>query len=432
MHKILAAIFMIMIFAGAHVALAQPRPIVAVDSIAALEGLDGAKYPNVSVTGYYAGTAKGGGEFVWQPGNASAPDNCTLFEGIGPGRWQRRMGNVLDVTMCGAKWDNNTDDAGAISAAFTAASRAGLTVSCPGGTGNVGATVAPASFARVVFKCQGMEASTINCTMKAGRPCFLFQSPIGTAAIQAPQIYDVSFTAATGPAAPSVIIQYNSVAGGFTDTSSTQNYMMRPIVQRVIVSGGAIAIQCSKCFDGDFSLDTLFNQERHGFDIEGSDWMSIGDAGSNRITNSGDYPIKLVSHGTFGNGDLVSHNDILIPKHGVGAYIYSSARSAYIEKNYFEGRTEGACEIKIDIGAAQAIVRENHVTDRTVKNWLCVVPLLRQGEFSSNITTSHGQGPALFESRGEWKDLLLRHALVHSGNWSEAGFPGSWLAPVLP
>jgi hypothetical protein len=223
-----------------------------------------------------------------------------------------------------------------------------------------------------------------------------------------------------------VVIQYNSIAGGFRDDDSTQNYMMRPIVQRVQISGGGIGIQCSKCFDGDFSLNALSYQGRHGFDIEGSDWMSLGDAGSNRIERTGGPPIRLASHGTFGNGDLVSHNDILWPAPGVDTYVYSSARTTYLEKNYFEGATSGACEITIDTGAAHAVVRDNHVTDRTVKHWLCVVPQLRQADFSDNQTTSHGQGPARFENQGTWKDLFFRHAIVHSGNWSEEGFPSAW------
>ena len=84
-------------------------------------------------------------------------------------------------------------------------------------------------------------------------------------------------------------------------------------------------------------------------------------------------------------------------------YIYSSARTSYLEKNYFEGATSGACEITIDTGAAHAVVRDNHVTDRTVKNWLCVVPQLRQADFSDNQTTSHGQGPARFDNKGSGK-----------------------------
>jgi hypothetical protein len=192
--------------------------------------------------------------------------------------------------------------------------------------------------------------------------------------------------------------------------------MMRPVVQRVQISGGGIAIQCSKCFDGDFSLNYLSFQARHGFDTEGSDWMSVGDAGSNRIAGTGGVPIRLASHGTFGNGDLVTHNDILWPAPGVETYIYSSARTSFLEKNYIEGATKGACEIKIDVGAAHAVVRDNHVTDRTVTNWLCVVPQLRQADFR----------PARFENRGNWKDLIFRHAITHAGNWSEAGFPSAF------
>ena len=152
--------------------------------------------------------------------------------------------------------------------------------------------------------------------------------------------------------------------------------------------------------------------------------MGIGSAGTNRIVNTGDFPIRLVSHGTFGNGNLVVHNDILAPKPGVGAYIYSSARTAYIEKNFMEGTTNGACEIKIDNGSLHATVRDNHVTDSSVANWLCVVPRLAQAEFTDNQTTSYGQGPAHFvDARIGPYNSVLPQVITHFGNWSEAGFP---------
>lgn len=404
-------------------ALAAPRPVLAVDSVAELQAIDGRASPLLQVAGFYPGSTMGGGLFVWRPAG-STPDHCTIFPAKGgDGVWVRRVaGSVLDVTMCGAKWDGVADDAPAFNAAFAVASASGYSLSCPGGIGKIASTVAPARFAGVVLRCQGMATSTLYCTVEA-KPCFRFQNPIGPQAVQAPQLYDFNIIAGRMPHGPSVVIQYNSIAGGFRDDDATQNYMMRPVVQRVQISGGGIGIQCSKCFDGDFSLDALSYQARHGFDIEGSDWMGIGDAGSNRIERSGGIPIVLASHGTFGNGDLVSHNDILWPVAGVEAYIYSSARTSYLEKNYFEGATGGACEIKIDAGAAHVVARDNHVTDRTVRHWLCVVPQLRQADFSDNQTTSHGQGPALFENRGGWKDLMFRHVIVHSGNWSEAGFP---------
>jgi len=396
--------------------------VYSVPSIAAMRSLS-EKYPDLRVTGYYQGSIKGGGDFTWDPASSAPADACTVFAGDSPnGRWLRRLAtSQLDVTMCGAKWDGVSDDAPAINAAFTAASRIGLGLSCPSGTGRIANTVAPASFAGVVFRCQGMRASTIRCAVQK-KPCFLFQNGNGTEEVQAPHIYDLGIIGGSS-AAPSVMIQYNSIAGGFADSPTTQSYMMRPIVQRARFEGGEIGVQCSKCFDGDISLNLFVGQTRHGVNLEGSDWMGVGAGGTNRIVSSGDYPIKIASHGFFGNGDLVAHNDILSPASGVGAYIYSSARTSYIEKNFLEGSTRGGCEIKIDGGALHASVRDNHVTDATVANWLCVVPRLAQAEFTGNQTTSYGQGPARFEGgRGPYNSVMPQ-TIVHFGNWSEAGFP---------
>jgi len=425
-----ALLAMLLCMASWGAAAFPPRPILAVDSVADMQAVDGHRAQLLQVVGFHAGSLQGGGLFIWQDTD-KAPDNCTVFAASGGGRWLRRLERAeLDVTMCGAMWDGVHDDAPAFNAAFTTASANGFSLSCPGGMGRIASTVAPKQFANVILRCQGMEASKLLCAV-AGRACFLFQNPIGAAEIQAPQIYDLGIVASPGPHGPSTVIQYNSAAGGFRDDTTTQSYMMRPVVQRVQISGGAVGIQCSKCFDGDFSLNLLSQQTRHGFDLEGSDWTSIGGAGPNRIVGTGGVPIWLASHGTFGNGARVVHNDVLAPAANTDAYIYSSARTSYLEANFMEGATNGACEIKIDIGAVHAVVRDNHVTDRTVKNWLCVVPQLRQADFSSNQTTSHGQGPARFENRGSWKDLILRHAITHSGNWSEAGFPSIWTLPGL-
>lgn len=395
-----------------------------VPSIAAMRSLS-EKYSDLRVVGYFEGSIKGGGDFTWDPTSTAAPDECTVFSSNSPkGRWFRRLpASQLDVTMCGAKWDGSSDDAPAISAAFSAASRGGLSVSCPGGTGRIANTVAPANFAGVIFRCQGMKASVIRCTVSK-KPCFLFQNENGTADNQAPQLYNFKIISVPSPGYASAIIQYNSIAGGFTDTPSTQSYMMRPIVQGVWFEDGEIGVQCSKCFDGDISLNMFIGQFRNGVDLEGSDWMGVGAAGTNRfISTREDSPIRIASHGTFGNGTLVTHNDILAPFAGVRAYIYSSGRTTYIEKNVFEGFTKGPCEILIDNGALHATVRDNHVTDPTVANWLCVVPRLAQAEFTSNQTTGWGQGPARFENgRGPFNNVYPQ-TIVHFGNWSEAGFP---------
>jgi hypothetical protein len=74
--------------------------------------------------------------------------------------------------MCGARWDGVADDAQAVSTAFSVASRQALSLTCPGGTGKITRTVAPANFSGVVFRCQGMAASKIVCTVQ-NAPCFL-------------------------------------------------------------------------------------------------------------------------------------------------------------------------------------------------------------------------------------------------------------------
>lgn len=402
---------------------ASPQTMYSVPSVAAMVALS-EEYSSLHVAGYYAGSNRGGGNFSWDASSKAHVDNCTVFAGrSNMGRWIRELPySQLDVTMCGARWDGTTDDAAAIGTAFTVASRLNLSLTCPGGTGRIARTVAPASFAGVVLRCQGMTASSIVCAVQNG-PCFLFQNPNGSSEIQAPQIYDLNIVSGPPPAHQTVMIQYNRIAGGFTDNATTQSYMMRPIVQRVRLEGGEIGVQCSKCFDGDMSLNLLTGQSRHGLNLEGSDWMGIGAAGTNRIISTGDYPIKLASHGTFGNGNLVTHNDILVPNPGVGAYIYSSARTAYIEKNFLEGHTGGACEIRIDNGALHATVRDNHVTDPSVTNWLCVVPRLAQAEFTGNQTTSYGQGPARFDGGKGPYNTVMPQTIVHFGNWSESGFP---------
>ena len=182
---------------GAKAHAAETQPMQFVTSAAALTALDGSKIPFVHLTGYYAGSAKGGGDFLWQPSGGGSPDSCTVFSaGAGPGHWLRQLPNsLLDVAMCGAKWDGVADDAAAINTAFGIASRDGYTLTCPGGTGRIGTTVAPANFRNVVLRCQGMNASTIACDVPAGRACFLFQNTNGLEEVQAPQLYDLTVRA---------------------------------------------------------------------------------------------------------------------------------------------------------------------------------------------------------------------------------------------
>ena len=113
---------------------AQPE-IVA--SIAALNSGNWGSYPVLTLSSYYAGGSAGGGTLVYMPSDTtSATDSCVIFLDNAGHRFYRQLsGKTLDVTMCGAHWDNATDDASAINAAYVAANRIGSALSCPGGTG---------------------------------------------------------------------------------------------------------------------------------------------------------------------------------------------------------------------------------------------------------------------------------------------------------
>ena len=396
---------------------AQPE---IVGSIYALNAADWSAYPVLSLTAYYSGGTTGGGTLVYVSSDTTSPtDYCTIFIDSAGHRFYRELnGTPLDVTMCGAHWDGSTDDASAINYAYVAAARIGRALTCPGGTGKIGSTITPQP--GVILRCQGMETSFINGSSVTG-PCFYLQNANGTVEVQAPSFYDFSLTCGG-----TFAIQLNSVAGGFLDNPTTQSYMMRPRLENLDLSGGSTAVfQCSKCFDGDISL-SKFSSGGMGIDLEGSDWISIGGKGPNRLVSLSGYPVSLVSHNTFGNGDSVVHNDILAPATGVGAYIYSSARESFIRDNFLEGSTSGACEIKIDAGTLTATVTNNWVTDSSVSNWLCVpsnvVSLVATGNGTSNV----GAGAALFNGGNGtnlWYNTILRQTIVHNGNYSDGGFP---------
>ena len=311
---------------------ASAAPTVAVASIAELQAA--APAPVILVASYHPGLNKGGGIFVWAPGPGAA-DNCTSFAGNG-GRWLRQLSGALNVTMCGAWWDNSHDDAAILTHAFAVAAGARVGLRLPGGTGKVCSTVTAAR--AVILRGQGMGAPgdtapspTIvdGSCMKSGW-VFDLTTPNGTVNLEAPKYYDMEILTANNPN-PGGCIRWNRVTGGFTDNPSSQYYMLHPHAERIFCSlqtRQQIGMECSKCFDGDLSQNVITNGKT-GIALEGSDVMCIGCAGPNRISYTGDNLIRLAAHGTFGNMDRVVGNEILYPNPSQARYdsfIYDSSR----------------------------------------------------------------------------------------------------------
>jgi hypothetical protein len=88
--------------------------VLAVDSVADLSGLVG-KYEGqqVSVKGYHAGSAVGGGIFYWDSTRTGENDGGTVFDG-----WVRILDGYVTPEMFGAVGDGVADDTDAVQAAL--------------------------------------------------------------------------------------------------------------------------------------------------------------------------------------------------------------------------------------------------------------------------------------------------------------------------
>jgi hypothetical protein len=425
---------------------AAPMRMIAVGTIEEMQALDGAANPVVEVLSYHADTNKGGGLFAWSPASGAAPDNCVTFARQGKqgaaGRWVRRHSGALDVTMCGAYWDGSHDDAAALTRAFAAASNLRVALVLPGGVGKICSTVKAAS--AVMLRGQGMGSGGPSPTlvdagcMKSG---FVFEitTPNGTTALEAPKYYDMEIIPGRNNN-PGGCIRWNNAAGGFEDGPNTQFYMMHPHAERIycnMAGNQQIGLECSKCFDGDFSQNNI-NNGKIGISLEGSDVMCIGCAGPNRISYPTDSLIRMVSHGTFGNLDRVVGNELLYPTDNhqrYDAFIYDATRSSTIESNHIEGIIAGVQSAIHVVGGFSHTIENNDVAvlteigalgPRSAPHWL-----VAEGPFVNFRAFNNGcegciLGPALFRNQSpDFNGGGVRQIITHGGNAvnGDAGFP---------
>jgi hypothetical protein len=441
MRNVLAAC--LAVSAGIILACGAPRsapmPMSAVASVDELQSVNGGI---AQVLSYHPGMNRGGGLFAFQAGSAATADGCIVFAGGGgKGRWMRQLSGALDVTMCGAWWDGTHDDAEAVSRAVQLAAGLRVTLSLPGGTGKVCSSVRSAR--GVILRGQGMgntggdpapSPTVVDGSCMKGGWVFDYVTPNGTASVEAPKYYDFEILTANNNQ-PGGCIRWNRPDGGFTDNASSQNYMMHPHAERIYCNQQTrlqIGLECSKCFDGDFSQNSISNG-KYGIVLEGSDVMCIGCAGPNRIAYTTDSLIRLVSHGTFGNMDRIVGNEILYPSdihQRYDSFIYDGARSSTIEGNHIEGLvSNGLSAIHVAGGFTHAIVN-NDVdvalsVNHPIPHWL-----IAEGPFVNFRATNNGcagcvLGPALFTNKGNMYNPIVPQIITHGGNAANAdsGFP---------
>jgi len=401
----------------------------------------------VQILSYYPGLGKGGGLFVWNATSSANPDGCVAFAGkSGSGRWIRQVSNTLDVTMCGAWWDNTHDDARALDSAFKTAAAQRVTLALPGGTGKVCSTVQ--AVPGVIVRGEGMGVSgniaasptLVNADCLKGGWVFETLGSNGTAQLEAPKYYDMSIKLGNNNN-PGGCIRWNRMDGGFTDSAGSQNYMMHPHAERIhcemqnAKGNQQIGLQCSKCFDGDFSQNEIA-WGKTGMDLEGSDVMCIGCAGPNRLWGSQDSLIKLISSGTFGNMDRVVGNEILNPLdqgQRYDSFILDNARSSTVEANHIEGAIKGVQSAIHLIGGFSHSIADNDIDVVTEGTTPAPHWLIGDGPFVNVRVFNNGvagivMGPALFNgaaSQPYYNDGGVHQIVTHGGNAvnGDAGFP---------
>jgi hypothetical protein len=420
-------------------------PVVAVNSIGELEELNGAQNPVAEVLSYHPALGKGGGLFVWNAAAESAADDCVTFAPHkgGKGRWVRRISGALDASMCGAYWDGIHDDASVLTNAFAVASALRLTLSLPGGTGKVCSTVKAAR--AVIVRGQGMATvgDSGPSPTKVDGSCiksgwvFEITAPNGLVNLEAPKYYDMEIWAGQNNNFGGCI-RWNRVEGGFTDSPASQYYMMHPHAERIYcnLSGSLqIGLECSKCFDGDFSQNNIVSGKT-GIALEGSDVMCIGCAGPNRISYSNDSLIRMVSHGTFGNMDRIVGNEILYPndtKQKYDSFIYDGTRSSTIESNHIEGIISGVQSAIHIVGGFSHTIENNDIDVLTDGSRGQAAPhwLITEGPFVNLRAFNNGcagiiLGPALFRNQSaDFNAGGVRQVITHGGNAAngDVGFP---------
>ncbi len=420
---------------GGEVTSAVPWNVVA--DVAAMQalGADASIYTSVQTQAYRTGSGKGGAFYTWDA--VSTTNDCihVAVTGVGTGRYVLRtdlQNDSILPTQCGAYFDADAtansghDDTTYWNAAEAVAVTYKLMIGPIGGTTKLLDTVNAG--AGVVHQGTGQGQLVVNCRFTAHDQCFYIQNANGTNQIEAPKFFDMTINQSGVPGSGNggVGIKYNSVAGGFTDDNTTQAYMGHPIVQRVTFSGGAQGIQCSKCFDGQFS-DIYFTGLDYSVNLQGSDFITVA---RNQIHNYGIAGLITIVRGTFSNMNVFDRNDIGDSSQmAVNSPIVSTARSIRITNNSMEDNQPGHTQIcQINIGEGQSAVIENNLLNVIgATNSICIAGDTWYNLHIANNNVATGAVPNPIFNAGAglpiWINSGAKTQLTHFNNRPEANFP---------
>lgn len=294
----------------------------------------------------YAGTPNDGarGSFYWNATDTRDDNGGTIVKpnglaGTDAGRWNRSTLGLADGAYhsgwFGCVADNATDNLSALQALFDAAASTGYNAvyidPCPNSSINFSTTLT--LHPGLVVKGAGRDVSNLKCTTNSLTTfAFQFHIAVGAAGANGPRIYDLSLTGQSG-------IQFNTIAGGFTDDSSSQGAQEGPQIMRCGIYGvsnntvGPIGIQMCKCAEAVVQNNTITAFDKM-VDFEGCENSRIRD---NRMVGASTQFILANYHNTFGNNLVIDANFLAEMVTGGRAFIESSQKTITITNNWMEG-----------------------------------------------------------------------------------------------
>lgn len=434
-----------------------PGTVASVNSIADLRTVslaDAALHPSIIVTDYY-GTSSGCPiQYKWNASDSTADNGGSIINptgNVGAGRWNLNLPPKSPVHSCvfGIVADNTpgagggTNYATQMQALMTWANTSGPNwVHIDGKRDKcirVDTTLIPGEGLIVegdgALNITGGNSYGTCISFQNTGYLFALQTPypgLGTTPFQGPQFRDFTMLIIGGTSAGGCI-QLNSIAGGFTDDTTSQQPIIQPQFKNLYCSmqqlnnTAKIGFQCSKCTEGSATGVTAFGGNI-GFDIEGSENFAV--IGPGRVSGTFGPSIKFQAHNTFGNSNSVSDMQLLgFAAFGqtVDSMIYNASRSSLITNNVFEnltGAPNPLSVIHLSASCLTASITSNKITVSST-NWLLVDGVCSTLSAYGNGNYGVGLSTAKF-LQGKYKyNDAVNSVLSHYGNGvsMDSGWP---------
>lgn len=430
----------------------NPANIPVVGTIAALKAIPIAaapQSPNIQVQDYYGTSSNCSIQYKWNASDSRADNGGAIINPIGNtgnGRWNLNLPLSSPVHSCvfgvkvdspaavGTGTDNTTQMQALLDwAALYGPNRVHLD-SIPGFCIKIASHITPSQGEIIEGDGMGDTNAIVNsgsCLNYTGIPgsggeyAIQLQTPYpghGTTNFESPKFRDFSINYFSSDTNPGGCVQLNSIAGGFTDDTTSQQPLQHPefshifCLMRSVNNSAKIGFQCSKCVDGFYDTVKTFGG-LNGLDIEGSENIRI--AGGTVVDTFGSN-IVAKRQGTFGQNLSIVNMQLLGPNpfgQTVDSLIYDNANSSLIQNNFLENfpGVPLNCQIHLVSGFTAGII-DNATTASSATNWLCVDTVYNNITAYGNGAYGVIMGAAKFSAGNSLLNTSVQQVLSHWGN----------------